>query len=91
MFLFGFQKFIAPTVIKLLYYLGLTVTIFGGLGVALYALTNMSEIGARQAGAMIAGAAIGTPLLLLVMRFTTEIWLVLFEINHRLGEIRDKR
>lgn len=91
MFLFGFRKFIAPTVIKILYYLGLVVVVFGGLGVIIYALTEMQALGTRFSMQLIIGALIGAPILILVLRFTTEMWLVLFEMNERLGQIRDRR
>jgi hypothetical protein len=29
--------------------------------------------------------------MILVLRFSAEMWLVLFEMNDRLGDIRDKR
>lgn len=91
MFLFGFRKFIAPTVIKFFYYLGLVALIFGALGVVIYALAEIDSQGVREAGKLIAGALIGAPLMILMLRFSTEMWLVLFEMNDRLGEIRDKR
>ncbi len=91
MFLFGFRKFIAPTVIKVIYYLGLVATVFGGLGVILYALTEMQGLGTRFSMQLIIGAIIGVPLISLFLRFTTELWLVLFEMNERLAQIRDRR
>jgi hypothetical protein len=91
MFLFGFRKFIAPIVIKILYYLGLVAIVFGGLGVIIYAMTEMSGLGARLSMQMIIGALIGAPILILILRFMTEMWLVLFEMNDRLAQIRDKR
>lgn len=91
MFLFGFRKFIAPTVIKFIYYIGLVATVFGALGVVIYAMTEMQALGGAQTMRMIAAAVIGAPIVILVLRFTTEMWLVLFEMNERLAEIRDKR
>lgn len=90
MYLIGFRRFIAPTVIKFFYYLGLVIAIFGGLGSVVYALAEMGNLGAPQSMAMIVGALVGTPIVILLLRFSTEMWLVLFEINSRLGEIRDK-
>ncbi|MEE2692126.1 MAG: DUF4282 domain-containing protein [Pseudomonadota bacterium] len=90
MFLFGFQRFIAPTVIKFFYYISLVLTIFGALGMIVYALVEVGNIGGQQSAAMILGAAVGAPVAILLMRFTTEMWLVIFEINSRLGQIRDK-
>jgi len=91
MFLFGFNRFIAPTVIKFFYYLSLFFTLLGGAGVVLYALAEAPNAGAPHTMALIAGALIGTPIAILFLRFSAEIWLVLFEINARLGQIRDKR
>lgn len=90
MYLFGFRKFIAPAVIKFFYYIGLMLTVFCAIGVILYAIVEMGSIGGPQAGAMIAGALIGAPIVILVLRFSTEMWLVLFEMNDRLGQIRDQ-
>ncbi|MEQ8934249.1 MAG: DUF4282 domain-containing protein [Amphiplicatus sp.] len=91
MFLFGFQRFIAPTVIKFFYYIGLVFTVFAGLGVIVYALAEMKNLGGQQSAGMILAALIGTPIMILLMRFSTEMWLVIFEINNRLGQIRDKK
>lgn len=91
MFLFGFRKFIAPGIIKLLYYIGLVVLIFGGLGMVLYAITDADDLGAARTGQIIAGTLVGVPFLILALRFSAEMWLVLFEMNDRLGDIRDKR
>lgn len=91
MFLFGFRKFIAPGVIKCFYYIGLVALIFGGLGVVIYAITDVNNLGAARAGQVIAGAVIGVPIMILMLRFTAEMWLVLFEMNDRLGDMRDKR
>ena len=90
MFLFGFRKFIAPTVIKGFYYISLVLMIFGGLGVVIYAVTEMNNLGAQQAGKMIAAAVLGVPLAIMFLRFATEMWLVLFEMNDRLGQLRDR-
>lgn len=90
MFLFGFQKFIAPAVIKFLYYVGLFFIVFVGIGTIIYALTEFGEVGASYSGAMIVGALVGMPFSILLLRFSTELWLVLFEMNDRLGQIRDK-
>ncbi|HXI86094.1 MAG TPA: DUF4282 domain-containing protein [Parvularculaceae bacterium] len=90
MFLFSFRRFIAPTVIKFFYYLGLLVLILGGLGTIVYGLTEIKELGFLYAMRFIVGALIGTPLAILTLRFSTEMWLVLFEMNARLGQIRDK-
>lgn len=90
MFLLGFRKFIAPAVIKFFYYVGLFLAVLGGIGTIIYALTEAGEIGGRHATTLILGAIIGVPITVLILRFTTEMWLVLFEMNDRLGQIRDK-
>jgi nucleoside permease NupC len=89
--LIGFRRFIAPTVIKILYYISLLTIILGGVGVVLYAVVEMGTLGSQQAAKMILAAVVATPLALALTRFMAEIWLVLFEINDRLGDIRDKR
>ena len=89
MFLFGFKNFIAPTVIKFFYYIGLLAMLFGGLGVIVYAVAEMGNLGGAEAGKMILAAIVGVPISILFLRFSTEMWLVLFEMNERLGQIRD--
>ena len=90
MFLLSFRTFIAPTVIKFFYYLGLIGVVLGGIGTIIYGLTEINELGFPRAMTFVLGALIGTPIIILMMRFSTEMWLVLFEMNDRLGEIRDK-
>ncbi|MGE0409342.1 MAG: DUF4282 domain-containing protein [Amphiplicatus sp.] len=91
MFLFGFNRYIAPTIIKIIYYLGLVMTVFGGLGLVLYALTEMQTLGVSFSAKMILGAVFGAPVIILFLRFTTELWLVMFEMHDRLAEMREKR
>jgi hypothetical protein len=86
MFLFGFNKFIAPTIIKALYFVSLVTVFFGGAGVIVYAIAEMENLGGKQAGVMITAAAVGTPFMILFVRFVTEMWLVMFEMNKRLAD-----
>lgn len=90
MFLFGFRRFIAPAVIKFFYYISLIGVALAGVGVVLYGFAEMESMGAAEAGKLIGAGIIGTPIAILFLRFSTEMWLVLFEMNERLGQIRDK-
>lgn len=84
-----FDRLIATTLIKILYWIGLisiaifvVVAMFGGL------------IGMTQDFATGFAAFVGAPLLgallLLFWRFAMEVYIVIFSIHDRLGEIRDK-
>jgi hypothetical protein len=91
MFLFAFDRFIAPAVIKFFYYLGLLVVVFGGLGVIAYAITEFNTLGAQNAAAMIGATAVGVPAVVFFMRFVAEMWLVVFEMNRRLSQMNERR
>jgi hypothetical protein len=87
--LFKFDKMVAPTVLKIVYWLGL-------IGIALACL--MSIIGAISMMSYSAATGLGTLLIsiialafgALIWRIMIEIYMVIFSINDRLGEIRDR-
>ncbi|WP_158258018.1 DUF4282 domain-containing protein [Sphingopyxis lindanitolerans] len=87
--LFKFDKMVAPTVLRVVYWLGL-------IGIVLACL--MSIFGAIQMMSYSATTGLGTLLVAiialafgtLVWRIIIEIYMVIFSINDRLGEIRDR-
>lgn len=85
MFLFRFRTFIAPIFIRVLYIIGLIVIVVGGIGGLIYqASTGMFE------PVMLIAAPFGIVVAVFFWRFMIEAWLVIFEINDRLGKLVDK-
>ena len=84
-----FDTLLGGSIIKILYYLGL-------VGIALYVLFGL----VAALGMMAYSAASGLGLLILTLvggviaivfwRVTCELWLIIFRIHDRLGEIRDR-
>lgn len=86
--LFQFEKMVAPVVLKVVYWIGL-------IGIALYllfalglAVTTMGYSPMTGLG-MIIGAIIGACFGVLMWRIIIEVYMVLFGIHQRLGEVRD--
>lgn len=80
----SFEKIIAPTVIKIVYYIGLV-----GIGLALLfgIFTAFSAYGGgiTQVIVLIVGCAFGV----LMLRIAMELYIAIFGMYDRLGEIRD--
>lgn len=87
--LFKFDKLVAPTVLKIVYWLGLVGIALTCLLSIIGAVTMMSYSAATGLGTLLLsliGLAFGT----LVWRIVIEIYMVIFSINDRLGEVRDR-
>lgn len=87
--LLSFDKMIFPTLVRIVYYLGLLgialatlVAVFGALGVMRFSASG----GLGTLVATVAIAGLGT----LVWRVTCEFWVLVHGIYERLGEIRDR-
>lgn len=86
--LFNFNKFLAPTLIKIVYWIGLFLIVL----LTLMSITGMSAVD-RMMGEYNSGFSVGGAILALliglvcaiVWRVTCEIWIVIFSINDRLG------
>lgn len=86
--LFQFERMVAPTVLKVVYWLGL-------VGIAIYML--IAFFGAFAVMSYDAAAGLGTIVLaivgglfgLLFWRILIEVYMIFFSINERVGEIRD--
>jgi hypothetical protein len=84
-----FDTLLGGSIIKILYYLGL-------LGIALYVLFGIVAslgVGAYSAGSGLAGlilTLVGGVIAVVFWRVTCELWLIIFRIHDRLGEIRDR-
>ncbi|MHA7870943.1 MAG: DUF4282 domain-containing protein [Hyphococcus sp.] len=85
MFLFRFKSFIAPVFIRVLYYIGLVFIVVGGIGATVYQATS-----GYAEPAMLIAAPFGIIISVFFWRFMIEAWLVIFEINDRLGKLVDR-
>lgn len=87
--LLGFEKLVAPKVLKVLYWLGLIgITLFALVSLA-GALEMMSYSAATGLG-MLVGVLIGYLIGVLFWRILIEVYMTFFGIYDRLGEIRDR-
>lgn len=85
MFLFRFRTFIAPIFIRILYIIGLIAIVVGGIGGVIF----QANSGYFNPMILIA-APIGIIVAIFFWRFMIEAWLVIFEINDRLGKLADR-
>lgn len=86
--LFQFEKMVAPTVLKIVYWLGLIGIVIWSLIALLGGVRILEYSAATGLGTILlafAGLVFGT----LLWRILIEIYMVVFSINARLGEIRD--
>ena len=79
--LFTFEKLVTPTVIKIVYWLGLLVIVIGGL----YSFFTAISVDGLYALLILVGALIT----LLIWRVMCELYIVVFGMFERLGHIRD--
>ncbi|GGE34714.1 hypothetical protein GCM10011367_06350 [Marinicauda pacifica] len=85
----NFDKLIATTLIKILYWIGLALILIGVVVGMLGGLAGMTQDFVAGLGAFV-GAPIAGVIGLLFWRFVMEVYIVIFSIHDRLGEIRDK-
>ncbi len=86
--LFQFEKMVAPTVLKIVYWLGLAgIVIY--LLIALAGAFAMLDYSPSTALGVIVGSLIGAVFGALLWRIMIEVYMVLFAINQKLGEVRD--
>lgn len=84
----GFDQLLGVGLVKIIYYFGLIgICAAIGIGLILAIMTLVSDVG-RGAVQMIAIPAVGL-VALVYWRFLCEFFIVVFEMNERLGEIRD--
>lgn len=85
----SFDKLIATTLIKILYWIGLAVIALGTLISMIGGLGQMGGNFVTGFGMFIL-APVGGFVALLFWRFLMEVYIVIFSIHDRLGEIRDR-
>lgn len=79
--LLGFERLIAPYLIKLIYWFGILIILVGGV------LSCIRTGGIDLSHILLALG--GTALSLLLWRLFSELWILAFNIYERLVEIRD--
>jgi len=87
--LMNFNKFVAPTLIKIVYWIGIVGIILAVLGALATVMSMMSYDAARALGMLII-ALIGGAAAILMWRVMCEVWIVIFSINDRLGLLVDR-
>ena len=87
--LLNFEKLIAPTIIKIVYFIGLALialgvafSVFGGLAMMSYSFAT----GLGSVVVAVLGGALGV----LMWRILMEVYITFFGIYDRLGEVRDR-
>jgi len=80
----SFDKLISPTLIKILYWIGIVFIVLAGLG----SLVAAFSFGGGFWRALV--SIVGTIAGLLFWRVACEAYIVVFGIYDRLGEIRDR-
>ncbi|MGQ0765947.1 MAG: DUF4282 domain-containing protein [Gemmatimonadota bacterium] len=87
--LLNFEKTLALSLLKLVYFLGLAGIAIGAIIAIFGALATFRFSASTGLGSLllaVGGACIGV----LVWRVVCEMWMVVFGIHARLGEIRDQ-
>jgi hypothetical protein len=85
--LFQWERFVAPSMIKIFYWLTLAVVVLTGLRGVVYGLLEMA---ASLVGGLLAiiGALLMTLIGIVLARIAAEFVLIVFRIDDHLGEIR---
>jgi hypothetical protein len=78
--LFDFEKFVGPQLIKFVYWIGLIL-------IAVWVINMLFGGGAMGFFARLITAVVGGVASVLIWRVVCEVWIVMFSINDRLGEI----
>jgi hypothetical protein len=84
-----FDRLIATTLIKILYWIGVVGIVLGTLVLMMQGIGRMGFSPAAGLGAVLAAPIVGF-IGLLFWRFLMEMYIVIFSIHERLGEIRDQ-
>jgi len=97
-YIFTFKRLVAPVLIQIIYLIGMALIIVGGIlqiageGRLATAYPNGATAMMDQYPAMMSNPiviAISIPIALIVWRVWCELWIVIFQIDDRLREIRD--
>ena len=84
----SFDRLLGVDLVKLIYYFGLAAIVVGiAIGMMLGVITLMSDLG-RGFVQIIAVPAVGA-VVIVYWRFVCEFFMVVFQMNDRLGDLRD--
>lgn len=90
--LMNFNKFVAPTLIRIVYWIGIVLIVLATL-MAVAGGGMMAQYGGYGGGFNLVGALfalIGGAAALLFWRVMCEVWIVIFSINDRLGVLVER-
>jgi uncharacterized membrane protein YeaQ/YmgE (transglycosylase-associated protein family) len=87
--LLNFNKFVAPVLIKIVYWIGIAGAVLGALASMAGSLAMMRYNPTMAIGGVLL-AVIGAAVGLLVWRVVCELWIVIFSINDRLGALVER-
>lgn len=85
----GFEKMIAVTVVKVLYWFGLAAIIIGGIVSIFGSFSTMGYSFSMGLGQFLL-TLIGIAVAFILWRVLCELYIVVFSMHDRLGEIRDR-
>lgn len=92
--LMDFKKFVAPSLIRIVYWIGIVLIVLGTLaGIAGGGMMGMMAGYGGGGGFNIFGALLALlwgACSLIIWRVACEIWIVIFSINDRLGQLVDR-
>jgi hypothetical protein len=96
--LLDFKKFVAPTLIRIVYYIGIVGIVLMTLGMIagggmMSSMMMGGGYGGGGGGFNIFGALFGLiwgACALIIWRVVCEVWIVMFSINDRLGQLVDR-
>ncbi|MBY0563800.1 MAG: DUF4282 domain-containing protein [Hyphomonadaceae bacterium] len=87
--LMNFDRFVAPSLIRIVYWVGIVAIVLGALATMAGSLGSLSYSPTNAMGGIVI-AIIGGLVGLLVWRVACEVWIVIFSINDRLGQLVER-
>lgn len=85
----GFEKIIAVTVVKVFYWFGLAAIVIGGIVGIFSSFSTMGYSFSMGLGQFFL-TLIGVAVAFILWRVLCELYIVVFSMHDRLGEIRDR-
>jgi hypothetical protein len=87
---FDFESLIGAGLIKIVYYVGLVCAALWALVALAGVLQSSSYMGGGAALIGLLAVILGLLVWIVFWRFMCELWMVIFKIHDRLGDIRDR-
>ncbi|HMM13978.1 MAG: DUF4282 domain-containing protein [Parvibaculum sp.] len=85
----SFDRMIATSVVKFLYWIGIALIGLGGLIAFIGSFSTMGYSFGMGLGQLVM-AVLGTVIAIVLWRVVCELYIVIFSMHDRLGEIRDR-